>query len=227
MVVCDREGIWVLEAASVILIALAVSLDGLGVGLAYGLRRIHIPWASLLLLGGISSALAFSVMLVGREAAGFLPAGAAERLGGFLLLAVGLFYAYQAWRRERRRAKSEDDQDRAGPLLAFRLKPLGLMVTVWHDPETADWDRSGRLETGEAVVLGLALALDGVAAGIGAAFSGWSPYGFSVAVGLAQVGLVALGRGLPARVNVFPEHKAMTFLPAVVLLVVATLKLLV
>jgi len=51
---------------AMILLALAVSLDGLGVGLSYGLRRIRLPWTSLVLVSLVSVTASFLSMVTGH-----------------------------------------------------------------------------------------------------------------------------------------------------------------
>lgn len=175
------------------LAAVAVSMDGLAVGTAYGLRRIAIPPLSMAIIGATSSLLVAVTAAAGGWLGDALRPSAAARLGAAILLALGLSLTWQAWRRgacARRPAE--------GPRLVVRLRFLGLMVQIWRDPPAADLDRSGRLEGLEAAALGLNLALDAVAAGLGMALNGGG-FAFAALVGPAQALLVTLGVRLAAR----------------------------
>ncbi len=200
-----------------ILAAVAASADGLAVGSAYGMRGICIPFGSLALIGLVSSALAAAAMSLGRRLALLSPPLAA-RAGGAVLLALGVAWILQAWRRQRLgwgrdAARSGAAASAAGtrastglaggpaaptarplegPVLLLRLRSLGLVVQVWRDPGAADFDRSGRLEGLEALVLGLSLALDGTAVAMAASLSGW---GFLFPLFVGPIQALALRAG--------------------------------
>src|SRR5699024_693330 len=85
-------------------------------------------------------------------------------------------------------------------------------------PEKADMDQSGVISVNEALLLGIALALDAFGAGIGAAFLGYSPLvttlltssmsGFFVFSGL-QIGLL---------LSKNEQLQKMTFIPPLLLI---------
>jgi len=63
---------------------------------------------------------------------------------------------------------------------AFRL-----MLRIRRTPSLADVDRSGTISAAEAVLLGLALSLDSLGAGFGAALVGFPPAAAAAAIGAA------------------------------------------
>lgn len=189
-------------------LALAVSLDGLGAGSAYGLKGIGVPAVSLALIGLVSSGAAALAMLGATHLAGVLAPSLAARLGAALLLSLGIWLLWQGWEQTLPAAE--------GPLLRVRVRPLGLIVQVLRDPRAADLDGSGRLEGGEALLLGLGLALDAAAAGTGAALAGWG-YLFPLVVGPAQSLMILVGRRLAARVVGRPLKGVLGYLPGAIL----------
>jgi putative sporulation protein YtaF len=70
----------------------------------------------------------------------------------------------------------------------LRLRSLGIAIQVLQEPVCADRDCSGSIEAGEAVVLGVALGLDTLAAGMAASLVG---LGWLLVV-MVPVGLVIL-----------------------------------
>lgn len=177
-----------MEFLSVVLFTLAVSADGLVVGLAYGVRNIRIPMASLLVIA-LTSALAVSCsMLCGQTAAHFLSPAAASSLGAVLLMAMGLYF-FMGFFRERVRAAADSPE----PLLSLELKPLGVIVHILKDPGVADFDRSGVISLKEAMFLGLALALDAFGAGMGLAMTGAPIFLTAVVVGMIKFIIVHTG----------------------------------
>jgi putative sporulation protein YtaF len=157
---------------AVILLAVAVSIDGFGVGLAYGLGKMRLPINSLLILG-LASALAMLVsMLAGTAARGLFVVALTNLIGPLLLVGFGLWMLWQ-------QLGSEQSQD-------------GLMGLI-REPGRADADHSGTISSTEGMVLGIALAMDAFGAGFGAALAGFPPLETSLAVGLAKIFLVGSG----------------------------------
>lgn len=159
-------------AAGWLVAALAVSLNGVVVGAAYGARSVLMPAGSLILAGSCSSLLALAGGFLGG--AGLLAAGGwAQVLGALMLAALGLSQLLRAGRggahpRSGSAAVEAGDDGGAKPLL-LRIRLLNVVVKVVLEPEAGDVDRSGRLESGEAALVGLSLGLDAAAAGLAAA----------------------------------------------------------
>ena len=166
-----------MELVALLVFGFALSLDGFGAGLAYGLRQIRVPIVSMVIIS-LTSGLAISVsLLLGHLAAQGIPPDPARHLGGVLLILLGFWILLQALRSSTRRT------------LSIRIPQLGIVIQVLLEPLDADMDGSGCISAREAVVLGVALALDAFAAGFAIALSGL----FSVFVPLfVVVGLFML-----------------------------------
>lgn len=85
-------------AVSLVLLALAVSLDGFGVGVAYGLRRIRIPALSVTIIACCSALAVALAMSAGRLLAGWLTPQTASAAGAVILFALGGWALSQSWR---------------------------------------------------------------------------------------------------------------------------------
>ena len=169
---------------SIIVFSVALSLDGFGVGLAYGLRKIRIPLPSFLVIClSSATAVAFS-MLLGRFIASCVSGEAAELIGAFSLIAVGTWILLQNFVR---------NIMPASVVYQMSVPGLGIMIKILKEPEEADLDQSGEISIKEAFFLGMALAMDALGAGFGAAMSGFSPLLTILFVALAKLILVAGG----------------------------------
>lgn len=149
-----------------LLLACAVSLDGLVAGLSYGIRRIALPVRSLAIVAFFTAAGTAASMLLGGLAAGAVSRRTAEAMAGAAIALFGLWQAVAAYIHQAR--QKVEPGGSARPLVQFRLESLGLSVHVLADPLRADADESGVIEAREAAILGVALGLDTLAVGFAA-----------------------------------------------------------
>lgn len=147
-----------------LLLVTALSTDALVAGFAYGSQRISIPLRCTACISFLCSlALAVS-LLAGTLLRPFIPPNAADNICFILLAGLGIAKLFDSSiKRCIRRQK---------PLrrcISFSAMHLRFILTVYADPEKADLDGSRSLSIGEALTVGIALSLDGLAAGLSAA----------------------------------------------------------
>lgn len=192
-----------MDLVSLSLLALALSLDSLMVGLLYGLRSIRLSWAAMAIVS-LSTGLLLAVsMAAGRLLAEAIPPAAAGRLGAALLAGVGVWITYQTLR-----SPGAAHRPAAEPMRRvwrMKLGSVGVVIEILQEPGAADLDGSGHINPMEALFLGVALALDSAAAGLGAAMAGFPPVALPVAASLACLSLLYAGsrwgRLLPIRLE--------------------------
>ncbi|KGK88110.1 sporulation protein [Desulfosporosinus sp. HMP52] len=213
------------------LMAVALSLDGFGVGLAYGLRRIRIPVNSLIAIA-MCTVLAMGVsMLFGGWVTLWLELIPARLLGAVILLALGVFQLGKAIRNGSEEVFPEAvpamayAQPKAvlEPVFRFQLQLFGLVIQVLKTPDIADVDGSGVISLKESLLLGSALAIDAFASGIGAAMAGMTLSVIGV-VALTQIMMLRLGQQMAGKIPVYWTSKA-EYLPGVVLILIGLGKL--
>lgn len=210
-----------MQLGSILLFTLAVSADGLAVGLAYGVRNIRIPVFSLVVIA-LASALAVSFsMLCGKVAANFMSPAAASAVGAALLMVMGLYF-FADFCRERIRAL----EDSAEPLLSLELKPLGVIIHILKDPAAADFDRSGEISLKEALFLGAALAMDAFGAGMGMAMTGAPILLSALVVGVIKFVIVNTGVRLGHRMKLDGMKPWLSLVSAAILLLLGFIELL-
>ncbi|HZJ84548.1 MAG TPA: sporulation membrane protein YtaF [Syntrophomonadaceae bacterium] len=172
-----------------LLFALAVSADGFMVGLAYGIKRIHIPLLSLIVIS-LASALAVTVsMICGKGLGLILPPGWTSAIGSTIFIIIGIYFLLRA-------GKEKIDSlqlNETGSLISLNIRPLGIIVHILKEPSSADLDSSGIISTKEAFFLGFALALDALGAGVALAMSGFNIIFTALAVGALKFILVNSG----------------------------------
>jgi putative sporulation protein YtaF len=209
--------------AGLLLLALAVSLDGLGAGVGYGLRRIRLDWRALVIIGLVAGVTALAATgaghLGGHLLGRVLGVAFGRELGAALLLALGLVSLGNAWREEGSEASAHR------PLWSLHLRTLGLVVEVARQPGRADLDHSGSISPPEAVILGLALTLDSGSAGFSAGLAGFSPWGVAAAVAPVNVALLWFGTWLGRRLTGERRRTWLTVSPGVILIGLAIWRL--
>ncbi|SHF51176.1 putative sporulation protein YtaF [Desulfofundulus australicus DSM 11792] len=157
-----------MELFTILIFALALNMDAFAAGVAYGVRGIRLPFSSVLIISLMSVAAISLSMIAGNLLARAISLSFARHLGGIILILIGLWVLFQAMREGNNEGEPAREEE-PRPLVQIRIRTLGVMVQVLREPHRADLDRSGVISAGEAILLGLALAMD--AFGAGFAFS--------------------------------------------------------
>jgi len=194
-----------LDYVSLVLLAAALSLDTLMVGLLYGLRGIRVPRGAAAIVSLATAFLLAVAMGAGALLAARLSPLLAERTGAAILALTGLWITVQTLRSRPGRRTRPAEPAALHRVWRLRLGSVGIVVEILREPSAADLDRSGHINPAEALLLGVALALDSVAAGLGAAMTGFSPVGLPLAAASASflmlTGGSRLAGRLPLRLN--------------------------
>lgn len=178
-----------MEFLTLLAFALALNMDALGTGVAYGIRQIRIPFLSLLIISGMSVITILFSMLAGHMVSQLVSPVFAHRLGGVILLLVGIWILVQSIQE----VKSEGDSEPERTVMQIRIRSLGLVIQVLREPSKADLDHSGIISAREAVLLGAALAMDAFGAGFAVSMLGFSPSLTALVVGIGHIILTYAG----------------------------------
>lgn len=178
----------------VLLLATAISLDGLGVGVVYGLKGTIIPWRARLLVAMVSTITVAVAFFFGSSLHWLFSPRIAVIVGRIILVIVGMWLFFQGWLAGARgRANNADPNGENLQLATLPLKSLGIVILIMRHPASADLDHSGTISSVEALLLGLALATDAFGAGAGAgAVRNW-PYYTPLLVGLGKFLFLSAG----------------------------------
>lgn len=223
---------------SLILLAFAVSLDGFGVGVTYGLRKIRIPFLSVFIIACCSGLIIWLSMQAGGWLGGFLSETAAKWIGAGILIAIGVWALIQLGmargndegteRSERERRSQRVDASASVPMqvLKVELKRLGLVIQILRKPQAADVDRSGSISSSEAVMLGVALSIDAFGAGLGAALLGLPALLTAVVIAVSSAVFLISGTSVGLRFAARRSRHALSVLPGILLIMMGIMKLL-
>ncbi|AEF93895.1 sporulation protein YtaF [Desulfotomaculum nigrificans CO-1-SRB] len=213
-----------MELITLVAFALALNMDALGTGVAYGIRNIRIPFTSLLIISGMSVVTILVSMLAGRMVSQLISATFAHRLGGIILLLVGIWILIQSLR-ENRKENQEEGPEEIQTVMELRIRFLGVVIQVLREPSRADLDSSGVISAREAVLLGAALAMDAFGAGFAVSMMGFNPFLTAAVVGIGHIILTYAGllAGKTFACSCFGRQLAM--LPGCILIAMGILKI--
>lgn len=223
-----------MELLTVIVFALALNMDAFGAGIAYGVRNIKLPLSSLIIISAMSALAIVISMAAGQLLLQFLPPSFAEKLGGVILLLIGLWILYQSLmanpgKQEKPEELINEEVCTVGgeqqTVVKIHIKSMGLVIQILKEPARADLDRSGAISWREALLLGLALAMDAFAAGFAVSMLGFSILLTAIVVGLGHILLTYLGLQIGRGVGALSLGRQFSALPGCILIALGLFKL--
>ena len=213
---------------SMLILAVSLSLDALGVGIAYGMKGVRVPLSSKMVICAFSILYSLVAILAGKSLADIFPPYASKIIGTSILLVMGLWIILQSLLK-----KDEDSPDRPGcelvekTLLKIAIKSLGITIQVIKNPAKGDIDKSGIIDFKESLLLGLALSVDAIGVGIGCAFTGFDSMSIPFAIGLFQLIFLFIGTFLGGRFRNIEliNKRLLSFAPGFLLICLALLRI--
>lgn len=203
-----------------VILSIALSMDGFGVGVTLGMRGMKLPFKSIVVIS-ICSAISLGIaMLIGEFISQHISQGAAEKTGGVILILLGIWLVVQFFKKETIETQSTEKM-----IFNFEIKSLGVVIHILQKPTDVDFDKSGTINGVEALVLGVALSLDAFGAGIGAAMIGISPVILAVAIGCMSSVFIWSGLQSGRVLSKSKLVKQLAFLPGMLLIMIGMFKL--
>ncbi len=210
-------------ALTIAALAVSLSLDSFGVGIAYGMRKVNIPLVSKLIICFFSIVYSGAAIALGGVLCSALPPAVSKTAGIIILAGMGVYILLQALRKTETAPPAGTGPDSAEK----RTEKRPGTMRVLKDPEEGDLDRSGVIDIKESLLLGLALSIDAIGVGVGSSMAGLASAAIPFAIGLFQLFFlyagIFLGRKAAGigRLN----KKAVSLAPGLLLLVLALLRI--
>ncbi|MDP4161957.1 MAG: sporulation membrane protein YtaF [Bacillota bacterium] len=206
---------------SLLLLAFAVSLDNFSVGFTYGLRKMVMPFKSLLIIAACSATSLLIADSIGHGLQKVFSPHITAGVGGGILILLGAWVLYQFFQS----GKSKEQDSNEKTIVNLEIRSLGLVINILRKPMSADFDHSGTITGIEALILGVALSLDAFGAGIGASLLGFSPLYLAFAVAVMSSLFVYMGIKCGIFFSRSEWVQKLTFLPGVLLIFIGIWKL--
>lgn len=199
-----------------VVLVVSLSTDAFAASIAYGAGKIRVPAGSVAVISGVCSAMLGAALLAGTFAAQFLPAGLTRWLCFGLLFTIGLLRLCDNFLKNLIRRRHQVS-------LHFSASQLHFVLSIYADAQAADQDGSQHLSAKEAAALAVALSLDGLTVGFGAAMNGTGVL-IPIAVSLVLTALAVQGGcALGARLSRLPFD--LSYLSGLLLIGLAFLRL--
>ena len=199
----------------VILLAISLSIDALGIGCSYGLRKIKVPLAAKCIIAVISMMVTALAVFLGAWINQWLPGGVAQALGAGILIVLGLWILVQGAGEE----KPKDTQIEEKTIFHMIIRSLGITIQIIKRPEICDINRSNRIEPGEALYLGFALSMDSIGVGIASASLGFNYLMIPLFVAFFQILFLSAGILVGKKLSGFRvDHRVWTYLSGLLLI---------
>ncbi|MCX7921162.1 MAG: sporulation membrane protein YtaF [Clostridia bacterium] len=213
---------------SISILAISLSLDALGVGIAYGLRKISIPLVSKLVICFLSILYSGAALIAGKYISQMLNSDVSKFIGVFILIFMGVWIILQSlFKKEPTKTFSSVHGDKEKTLLKIAIKSLGITVQVIKNPADGDIDKSGVIDVSESLLLGLALSIDAIGVGIGSALAGFNSMAIPLAVGLFQLVFLYAGTFVGGKFSSLERvnKKFIALLPGILLIALGILRI--
>ncbi|WP_096199147.1 sporulation membrane protein YtaF [Bacillus sp. FJAT-45350] len=195
---------------SIFLLVIAASIDNFGVGMVYGVRKIKVPFGSLLIIALFSAIVVVVSMLFGRTILQFISPDITDIISGCMLIVIGIINFYFLYKTNPRSVNNDDKKK--------KKKSDSTFLSVLKEPTKGDVDNTGVITLKEAVMLGIALAIDAFGVGLSAALLGYSMILTTLLIsGLGAV-FVALGIFLGMFLADKTWVKGLAYIPALLLI---------
>lgn len=218
---------------SVIILCITLSIDALFAGFSYGLEGTKIPLGSKLAICAFSVIYSAIALLLGSLAAGFFSPLVGKIIGAVILAGIGIWMIIKPKIKSKKNSQKPQETKEDKTIFRVILKSFGITIEILkNNVSEADIDRSGIIDIKEALLLGFALSVDSLGAGIGFALSGFSAFYIPFCVGLFQLAFLSCGLGFgnlctkKRRNRNKPADAVTQVIPGVLLILLAGVRLL-
>lgn len=191
-----------------ILLAISSSIDSLGIGITYGIKNTSISNDGKLIIFFISFIVTIISLYLGNILKVICPDFIVDYLGSFLFIIMGIFICFQALKKDKKEEKvksTKTENNYSQKTYSFFIKFLGVTIKIIKDPVSSDFDNSNKIDSKEALFLGLALSIDSLCIGIGGSVIGINTYIFPFLIGFFQLFFLGIGNFLGKRLYNFSK----------------------
>lgn len=183
---------------SALILALSASIDSLGVGITYGLKKTKIYFPAFIILFILSIIITSLSISLGNLITSIISPNITSVIGSIILFGIGIFIIYEATLKKEKVKKVYLPKPKEYNIF---IKFLGITINIIKDPINSDIDNSNKIDIKEAIFLGIALSLDSLSIGFGASAIGINNLIFPLLISIFQIIFLNFGRILGGKIN--------------------------
>lgn len=212
-------------------LAISSSVDSLGIGITYGLKKTKISYVANIILFSISIIITTFSMWFGNCISNFLSSNITNVIGSLIIIFMGFFMTFQALKKNNvdncngeNLSFNENINDEK--IFCFFIKFLGITIQIIRNPTNSDFDQSKKIDCKEAFFLAIALSLDSFCIGIGSTIAGISSSLFPLLISTFQLLFLKFGYIIGRKLNntkIFPDN-TWSVLSGILLIIIGFVK---
>jgi putative sporulation protein YtaF len=202
---------------SLVLVAIAVSIDGFWGGFSFGLRKTKITSLSLVIISTWSIIFTMISMIIGQSIQHYVPLEFGKYLGCILLLLLGVFTLKEGLEQKEKTSSVSKEP------FSFSFKDL---LKILNNPILADIDHENDIKPLEGCLFGIAVALDASIAAFTLSFYGFNPYLTPFLFGITHFILIGMGNVIATNKFINSTMERVSILPGIILITIGLLRLL-
>lgn len=200
----------------IVLLALALSLDSFVASIAYGTNKIKIPFLSVTIINIVCSSILAISLFLGAIVKSFMPENVTTIISFTILMILGVFYLFQSIVKSFITKSTNSSKE-------VKLRMADLIINIYIDETSADFDNSKHLNSREALYLAVALSLDSLAVGFGSSLGNINY--IQVILFSFFTGMIAIGIGLLIGKKLHETSKFnISWLSGVILMILAIMR---
>lgn len=191
--------------------AIALNLDALFFGIAFGTKGIKILFKSKVIIFCISLLVSILAFSSGKHFGKYFSTQISNYLGSSIMIVIGLLLII-------RTLIEKNKEDVPKTLINFSLKSLGLTIKIIKEPQKSDIDKSGFIEPIEAVFVAIALSFDSLSASFSLGLSSSANIYEILLIPLVQLLAISSGNSLAHSLKYLEKFCLAKYLPGIVLI---------
>lgn len=209
------------------ILAFSASIDSLGVGITYGLKKTKISFSAVFVLLLLSISISSISVMFGNVLSRLISPHIITFIGSSILFFIGCFIIYGAILKKEKRQNKIDNKSKNKEYNIF-IDFLGITINIIKNPINSDFDNSNKIDVKEALFLGFALSLDSISIGFGGSTMGINSFIFPLLISFFQILFLCLGKLLGkkiSKISILPNN-IWSIISGLILIIMGVVKLL-
>lgn len=202
------------------LLALSLNLDSFGIGISYGMKKIKVPFSSLLMINLISILFFTAAYGTGFLLLNFIQITHAKILSAAIIVFLGIIFYIQAYLDYR-----YPPEDINQTITTIPIRVFGIVINIIRDPSSGDRDHSGVIDIKEAVYIGTALAIDAFAVGLAVCIANLHILSFIATAFISNLTFFWCGNYIGIKLGHISKQHTLKYFSAFILIVLGLLRL--